>query len=237
MRTLRTSRTLAGLAAVGLVAALLAACTSTKAGSGTAAPTTTPTSSTAASTTASTSAAASTTATTSAAPSITVHPAPAQPLRTATVHAPDGTTYVIKIWVDVKNTTCADHAYGPMVQFLTTHKCDGMGRRLATTTVNGQDVGFNVMSTSFPGTAANPYAGTEAFRAYVEKEGTGSINDLLREGYRLPSGPTSVPSPDAFATVGQDAGVSVYDMWFLSGPTPENDPSLIKMAQNIFLQY
>lgn len=237
MRTHGTTRALAGLAVAGCLAALLTACTSTKAGTGRpAAPITTPTTPVATSSSATTSA-GSTSATTSASASITVHPAPTAPLRTATVHAPGGATYVIKIWADVKNATCADHAYGSMVQFLTTHKCDGMERRLATTTVNGQDVGFNVTDTSFPGTSANPYAGAEAFRAYVEKEGTGSINDLLREGYRLPSGPTTVPSPDAFTTVGQDAGVSVYDVWFLNGPTPENDPTLIKMAQNIFLQY
>lgn len=218
--------------------ALLAACTSTKTGTGTPAPASTTASSTATTSTAaasSTAPASSTSATPS--PSVTTHPVPSAPLRTATVHAPDGATYVIKIWADVKNATCADHAYGPMVQFLTTHKCYSMERVLATTTVHGQAVGFNATSTGFPGTAANPYSGTEAFRAYVEKDGTGSINDLTREGYRLPTGPATVPSPDAFTTVGQDAGVSVYDIWYLTGPTPENDPLLIKMAQDIFLQY
>jgi hypothetical protein len=172
-------------------------------------------------------------------PSVPLHPAPAQPLRTATVTAVlGGTVYPIKVWADVTDTDCAAHAYGaPMIAFLHAHQCRGLERILATTVVNGKGVGFNVADTSFPGTATDPYSGSEAFRALVEQDGTGNLNDLLREGYRLPSGPTAVPFPDAFTVVGQDAGLSVYDMWYLSGPTPNNDPALVQMAQDIFLQY
>ena len=58
----------------------------------------------------------------------------------------------------------------------------------------------------------------------------------MREGYRLPAGPSSVPQPDAFDALGQDAGVVVTDAWYLDGPTPENDPRLVKMARDLFLQ-
>ena len=74
-------------------------------------------------------------------------------------------------------------------------------------------------------------------RTLVDKDGTGSVDDLLREGYRLPTGPTSVPSPDAFRTMGQDSGVAIYDMWYLDGPTPNNDAALEQMAQDIYLAY
>jgi hypothetical protein len=174
--------------------------------------------------------------TTSAAPS--THPVPATPLKTATVDA-SGRHYVLKVWADVQDDTCTGHAYGaPMIAFLAEHPCNGLDRRLVTTTVNGQDVGFDIASTSFaPGPQNSPYVNTAAFRTLVRKDGTGNFNDLLREGWRVPGGPTSVPSPDAFVDVGQDNGVSVYDIWYLSGPTPANDPELLRMAQDVYLQF
>lgn len=154
------------------------------------------------------------------------------------MHTSDGVTYVIKIWADVSNPTCFDHAYGQaMITFLTQHPCRGLERLLGTTSVNGRPVGFAESVTSFTGTPSDPYADSSTFRQLEEADGTGSINDLLREGYRLPSGPTSVPSSEAFNVVGQDNGVTVWDVWYLNGPTPANDPALVKMTTDIFLQF
>ena len=178
---------------------------------------------------------------TSAAPSTpdeVVHPAPSQPLRTAVVHAPDGNSYVVKIWWDVKDDTCFDHAYGaPIITFLTRHPCTGLERYLATTTVDGRPVGFAESATGFPGTAKDPYHWASRFIALEQANGTGSLNDLLREGYRLPSGPTAIPTGEAFNVIGQDAGVTVWDAWYLDGTTPTNDPPLMKMTEDIFLQF
>lgn len=167
-----------------------------------------------------------------------IHPAPAQPLRTVPVTAAEGRTYVIKIWADVKDRTCFDHAYGqPIISFLTRHPCTGLERYLATTTVNGRQVGFAESATGFPGTAADPYRWAARFATLEKQDGTGSLNDLLREGYRLPSGPTAIPSSEAFNVISQDQGVTVWDAWYLAGPTPNNDPALMRMTQDVFLQF
>ena len=172
-------------------------------------------------------------------PAASIHPAPSSPIKTVTTHAPDGGTYVVKIWQQVEDPTCFDHAYGaPMISFLTQHPCTGMRRTLATTTVNGRDVGFNESAVGFPaGPPTNPYKYAEEFKALENADNTGSIDDLLRDGYRLPSGPTSIPGGEAFNVLGQDSGVVVYDAWYLDGSTPTNDPALIKMTQDIFLQF
>jgi hypothetical protein len=171
-------------------------------------------------------------------PAAGLHPAPASPLHKVTVNAPDGTTYVIKIWQQVDNKTCFDHAFGaPMISFLTKHPCGGLRRDLATTTVGGRQVGFALSSTGFPGTPTSPYKYASEFTTLEMANGTGSISDLLREGYRLPSGPSAVPSSEAFNVLGQDNGVNVYDVWYLNGSTPNNDPALIKMTEDIFLQF
>ena len=172
----------------------------------------------------------------SAAP--TTHPVPAQPLRTKSVVATDGTTYVIKVWADENVTDCAAHAYGtPVIKYLQKHPCFGLGQVLATTTVGGKDVGFAQRSIGFKEPKPGSYTATEGFRRLVQKDGTGNLNDLLREGYRLPSGPTSVPFPNAFSALGQDNNVTIVEAWYLKGKTPDNDPALEKMAQDIFLQY
>jgi hypothetical protein len=170
-------------------------------------------------------------------PSSPVQPAPSHPVRSATVHA--GTvTYNIEIWVETTDSDCASHAYGaPVISYLTAHPCNGLSRLLATTTVGGKRVGFNQATFGFTGTAAAVYTTAGNFRTLVEQDGTGNINDLLREGRRLPSGPTAVPSPDAFRALSQDAGFTIVDAWYLDGPTPDNDPPLVKMALDIYLQY
>jgi hypothetical protein len=230
------------IAALFTAAAALAACAGTTNGTGDATgasaapPSTSPVSTAASSPSAP--APSDTALSSSASESDTVHPVPSAPLRTATVHAGGGTTYVIKVWAEVPDDTCFDHAYGqPMITFLTKHPCGGMTRLLATTTVNGHPVGFAEAALGFHGTAADPYKYARQFRTLVEADGTGNINDLLREGYRLPAGPTVVPSPDAFSCVGQDEGVTVWDVWYLDRPTPNNDPPLVKMTMDAFLQF
>jgi hypothetical protein len=159
------------------------------------------------------------------------------PLRTVTVHSSHG-DYVIEIWAEVKTATCADHAYGArVIDFLTAHACTGLDRVLATTTVEGRSVGFAESSLGFSGTYPEVYRVASKFEDVVRRDGTGNLADLFREGYRLPTGPTSVPSPDAFNVLGQDAGVSVFDVWYLDGPTRRNERPLVRMTRDIFLQF
>ena len=165
------------------------------------------------------------------------HPVPSAPLRSATVTAPDGSTFLVQVWASVRTPTCADHAYGqPMIDFLRAHKCFGLTRRLATTTLHGRAVGLAISDLGFTGRDPGVYKTAGDFVKLVTRNGTGNLVDLLREGYRLPAGPAAVPSPDAFSALGQDAGVEVVDAWYLDGPTRENDPELVTLAQSIFLQ-
>ena len=125
-----------------------------------------------------------------------------------------------------------------MIDFLTAHPCSGLDRVL------GDDDGrrprgrLRRVDARLRRRRTRPCTGSRAkFQDLVRRDGTGNLNDLLREGYRLPSGPTSVPSPDAFNVLGQDAGVAVVDAWYLNGPTRHNDRALVHMAQDIFLQF
>ena len=46
-----------------------------------------------------------------------------------------------------------------------------------------------------------------------------------------------MPSGEAFNVVGQDQGVTVWDVWYLDGSTPTNDPALMKLTEDLFLQF
>jgi hypothetical protein len=169
-------------------------------------------------------------------------PAPSTPIRTATVTSYDGVVYKIAIWQQVSNKTCAGHAYGqPVIAFLAAHPCyNGLTRMLGTMTFNGKTAGFaqSTLTIQTPGTpATDPYKNAGAFKKLVLANNTGSIRDLLRDGYRLPSGPTAIPANEAFTTVGQDSGIEIWDAWYLNGPTKNNDPALIKAAMDTFLQF
>jgi hypothetical protein len=218
---------------------LITACSSTTSGQGSDSATPTSTHprdfpSTTPSSARSTTSASSSSATTSK-PS--TQPIPPTPLRTATVHGAHA-TYVIKAWAHVHTATCVDHAYGaPVINYLKSHACTGLDRVLATTVVHGRPVGFAQSSLGFQGVSPHVYEIAGRFRALVTKDGTGNLDDLLRNGYRLPSGPTRVPSPDAFAAEGQDNSVTIVDAWYLDRPTPENDPELVAMAHDIYLQF
>jgi hypothetical protein len=173
---------------------------------------------------------------------VRIVPAPSKPIRTATVPSFDGVVYKIAIWQQVSDKTCVDHAYGqPVIAFLAAHPCyNGLTRMLGTLTFSGKTAGFaqSNLTIQTPGTqGADPYRNAANFKKLVLANNTGSITDLLREGYRLPSGPTAVPANEAFTAFGQDSGIELWDAWYLDGPTNSNDPALIKAAMDIFLQY
>jgi hypothetical protein len=227
-----------GAAAALLVVGMLSACASTTDGTPRGAPVSSPSRAAPRHLPSSTAAAPSTPSTSapSTSSSSTTHPVPSAPLRTKTVTASDGTVYAIAVWAEQQSEDCAAHAYGQVAQYLATHPCSGIHQLLATTAINGRAVGFAQNSVGFKGAMNTSYRAAGDFTTLISQNGTGNMNDLLREGYRLPAGPDQVPSPDAFKALGQDAGVVVVDAWYLEGSTRDNAPLLVKMAEDIFLQ-
>lgn len=165
------------------------------------------------------------------------HPVPSQPLRVVKAVGGNGTIYPVTVWAAEQRTDCAAHAYGaPVIDFLRRHPCSALSSLIATTTVNGRGVGLAQRTIGFRGAGDSSYRTAGRFRQLVSRSGTGNLDDLLREGYRLPHGPAHVPFPNAFNAQGQDNSVSVVEAWYLHGATPDNDPALEQMERDIFLQ-
>lgn len=160
------------------------------------------------------------------------------PIKTVTVHS-NGHKYVLKVWAKANSKHCLAHAYGTKIRhFLATHDCTHLTRYLVTTKVNGHGVGFAESVASFAAKSEQgAYKVTGEFRHLISENGTGNFYSLFHDGDRVPSGPQSVPDPDAFKALSQDVVVTSVDAWYLHRHTPENAHPLIEMIKNIYLQW
>jgi hypothetical protein len=146
-----------------------------------------------------------------------------------------GTTYRALIWDTDTITDCATHAYGTaMLHFLRQHPCDGARRVLATLALGGRTVDVSLISTGFAPAGSDLYRSTAKFVKLELADGTGSVNDLLSEGGYLP-GATKIPSDEAFDVLAQDNGVTVFDAWYASGTTKDQDKALLKLEEDLYL--
>lgn len=79
-------------------------------------------------------------------------------------------------------TECSAHAYGQIQQYLAAHPCTSMSRGLYLTTVEGKQVVVAIAEVTMPDADAAAGLKTKA-----DTDGTGNVNDLLREG-NVPAG-------------------------------------------------
>ncbi len=144
--------------------------------------------------------------------------------------------YHAVVWASDTIRNCAAHAYGaPMIAFLQRHPCGPTHRVLATVYVDGRAVDVSSIATSFAGHGTHVYVPTEQFVRLEEANGTGSINDLLREGASMPGVSGQIPSHEAFQVLSKDTGADVFDAWYQTGPIRDQDPYLLSLEQDLFL--
>ena len=162
---------------------------------------------------------------------------PSTPASVVTVQGQHA-TYTVKIWAVAHDRDCAAQAFGPKaVAFLNRHPCTSMVRRLATTTVNGRAVGLSQATLRFPGPRHRAYNVASRFERIVHNSaGSAGIDDLFGDGFGLPSGPQRVPSPNASDDLVGIGVVSFGEAWYLDGTTPDHDPALISMTEDLFQQ-
>ena len=122
-------------------------------------------------------------------------------------------------------TNCAAHSYGQVQVFFARTRCASVHRTLFTTEQDGRTVVVAASVVTF-GTAAQ----ASSYLALVTSDGTGNINDLLREGIRYPGSPSKLPAA-AFASRRDGNRVLVAEAAYAEGSSGPQDAALQAVAR------
>ena len=124
----------------------------------------------------------------------------------------DGRTFAVQqVQTD---PTCVGNAYGAVADFFAATDCVGLARALYSTDVGGRPVVVSV-SVADMGDAS----GALALRALADRNGSGNVSDLLREGVRYPGGPERLSSAQYASAVSGSTVTIVETAWAGSGST------------------
>jgi hypothetical protein len=138
-------------------------------------------------------------ATTSAAATPT---GPAAPIVGAT-EVVNGTTFTLQA-VEVDDT-CRGHAYDAVAAFFASSDCTDLSRSLWSADAGGRHAVVALSRVTMP-----DVANAQALRSLADTDGSGNVNDLLREGVRYDGGPGKL-SAAQYASAQQDRTVTIVE--------------------------
>ena len=122
-------------------------------------------------------------------------------------------------------TDCAAHAYGRVQVYFAQTPCSALHRSLFSTTSDGRDVVVAASTVTFASSAQ-----AAEYLRLVTSDGTGNVNDLLREGSRYPGSPSKLPT-SAFASRQDGTRVLVAEAGYADGPSSYADAALQAAAR------
>jgi hypothetical protein len=158
----------------------------------------------------------------SASPTSPAGPTPsASPSSSST--GPAAADWVLRASDDQLN--CVAHSYGQVQVFFTRTPCSSVRRSLFSTEQDGRGVVVAASTVLFD----SPTQAADYLRL-VTADGTGNINDLLREGTRYPGSPSKLPVA-AFASRQDGLRVLVAEAAFVEGRSDNQDAGLLAAAR------
>jgi hypothetical protein len=104
--------------------------------------------------------------------------------------------------------TCVGHAYGDTAGFFGASDCTGLSRALYSAQLGGRDVVVSVARVRMPDTNA-----ARALRDTTDRNGSGNVSDLLREGVRYPGAPEQLRSAEYASAVSGTTVTVVESAW------------------------
>jgi hypothetical protein len=126
-------------------------------------------------------------------------------------------------------TDCQNHSYGQTKRSFKVRDCVTATRSLATGQVSGRQTLFVTSRI----TMASAEAATSLKRT-LDADGTGNLNDLLREGKKTFPGAPAKMSSSGYASVQKGTVVLVSEAGFVDGgPSSNNDPVLRAAATQV----
>jgi hypothetical protein len=134
--------------------------------------------------------------------------------------APAG--YAVK--VTEVTTDCAGHARGRTKASFGTQPCVKATRSLATGQVSGRPALFVVSRIQMASAEA-----AATVKQVLDGNGTGNLNDLLREGRTFPGAPDKMP-PSGYASVQTGNVVTVAEAGFVDGGRSSSTDAVLRAA-------
>jgi hypothetical protein len=104
--------------------------------------------------------------------------------------------------------SCASHAYGAVGSSLRATDCTGLSRALYSAQLPGGQIVVSVIRVRMPDTVS-----ARALRALADRNGSGNISNLLREGVRYPGGPVRISDEEYDSAVSGATVIIVEDSW------------------------
>jgi hypothetical protein len=126
---------------------------------------------------------------------------------------------------DDDQTNCTAHSYGQVQVFFARTPCSSVHRSLLTTERDGRSIVVATNTVTFPSLSQ-----AASYLRLVTSDGTGNVNDLLREGTRYPGSPSKLPAT-AFASRQDGTRVLVAEAGFVDGRSDYRDPALRATAR------
>ncbi|MDP5182105.1 hypothetical protein QOZ88_05600 [Blastococcus sp. BMG 814] len=122
----------------------------------------------------------------------------------------DGTAYTVEaVQVD---DTCAGHAYGEVAGFFAARDCVGLSRALYSAQAEGAPVVVSVSRVTMDDDAA-----ARELRALTDRDGSGNVSDLLREGVTYDGAPAGLRSAQYASAVSGSTVTVVESAWAGAG--------------------
>jgi hypothetical protein len=108
--------------------------------------------------------------------------------------------------------TCVGHAYGDTAAFFAELDCTGLSRALYSTQIDGAPVVVAVARVQMPDTGA-----ARDLQALTDRNGSGNVSDLLREGVRYDGGPDGLSGAEYASAVSGSTLTIVETAWAAPG--------------------
>jgi hypothetical protein len=126
----------------------------------------------------------------------------------------NGTTFTLQT-VETDDT-CRGHAYDAVAGFFASSDCAALSRSLWSADAGGQPAVVSLARVTMP-----DVANAQALRSLADTDGSGNINDLLREDVRYEGGPTKL-SAAQYASAQQGTTVTIVETSWVGTAGPSS---------------
>jgi hypothetical protein len=127
-------------------------------------------------------------------------------LEVGTVQEVGGVTYTVE--AAETDGTCLGHAYGDTADFFADNDCTGLSRALYSAEIGGEPVVVSVTRVRLADAAA-----ARNLRSLTDRNGSGNVSDLLREGVRFTGSPAELSGAEYASAVSGPTVTIVESAW------------------------